>query len=66
LLEVGQRLALALESAQLDVMDENIARPAVGERGVRICDALRLLLELCEEHDVVSPGQIANNLLAIW
>ncbi len=63
LLEVGQRLPLALERALLDVQGEHAARPAVLEGAMRVGQAGGGRLELGQQDEVMPPGQLSNNLL---
>lgn len=62
-IEVRRRAALPLVEAALELVQEDVARAAVGERLLRVVPSLGVVLRLREEHEVHAPAQSSNNLL---
>jgi hypothetical protein len=63
LLEVRDRLALALQGAKLDVMREQRPGPTVLDGAGRVEQPLLARLQLGEQRDVLTPRQLVNESL---
>jgi len=61
--EVRHRGTLALDEPTLDVVDEDIAAPAVLDGGLGIPSTFLWLLNPVEQHLVVAPWNLCSNLL---
>lgn len=55
-MEIGERLALALEELQLDVEDEHVPAPAVLDGGLDITAALGRVFDLAQNGAIASCG----------
>lgn len=61
--EVRDRPSLALMEPCLDLVDEDVTRPAMFDGGPRVPKPLSVVLELVQECDILAPGQLCNDLL---
>lgn len=60
--EVGGRAALAAVEIRIDLCVEYCAAPAVGNRGLRVPDSLRLFPNALKKSNIVTPGQLSDKL----
>ena len=63
MLEIGDGLALPLKKSALDLVHENVATPAVLHCRPGVPLSLYGILEIVQNPDIVTPGDLCNKLL---